>query len=245
MKKALALLAIALFTAPVAHAQDDQSVRFGIKLAPNLSWVRPDTRGLESDGNKFGYSFGLLAEFPVGTAGNYRFASGLFLNTVGGGYTHEYTFVEELDGPEQTKALETDLNLRYVELPLTIKMMTNEIGYMRYFGQLGVSACFNIRAKADVETPILDESGFYTRGFVIRDAEDFQDHTNLFRAALVIGGGVEYNISGNTNLLFGVTYNNGFTNINRRRFQESSNSREDKKGKIMNDYLELTLGIFF
>jgi len=240
MKKAFALVAAALIGAPaLLHAQEDQSVRFGIRLSPNLGWARPDTRGLNSDGNTLGFTFGLLTEFPIGMTGNYRFATGLFLNTVGGGYTYDYTFVENVGEAEQTKALTTTMNLRYVEIPFTIKMMTNEIGYMRYFGQLGVSAGFNIRAKGDIEEPILDPSGFYTRGFRILDGEDISDDINLFRAALVIGGGMEYNISGNTNLLVGITYNNGLTNINRREIYDN------RKAKIFNDYIELTLGVFF
>lgn len=244
MKKAFALLAAALIGAPaVLHAQDDASVRFGIRLAPNMSWLRPDTRGVESNGNILGFTFGLLTEFPVGNTGNYQFATGLFLNNVGGGYTYDFTFVENVGQADQVKALTTDIALRYVEVPFTIKMMTNEIGYMRYFGQLGISAGFNIRAKADVEVPLVDanlNNGTpVARGFQILEGEDISDDINLFRAALVVGGGVEYNISGNTNLMVGITYNNGLTNINRREIYDN------KKAKIANDYLELTLGVFF
>ena len=243
MKKALALvLAVALST-PFVAAQDDASVRFGIKLAPNMSWIRPDTRGLKSNGNILGYTFGLMSEFPIGNTGNYGFATGLFLTTMGGGYTYDYSFVENVGGSVTTKALQTDVSMRYVELPLTIKMMTNEIGYMRYYAQLGVGAGFNIRSKADIEVPVVEgaltDGTPIARGFQVLEDEDLQSETNLFRAALVVGGGVEYNISGNTNLLFGITYNNGFTNFNQQEFYDN------KKGKLLNDYLELTLGVFF
>lgn len=239
MKKAIAIMAAAMLAIPTIHAQEEQSVRFGIKLAPNMGWLRPDTKGFKSNGTALGYTFGLMGEFPIGPNGNYAFGSGLFLTSLGGGYTQDYSFVETLGGPEQTKALATDLALRYVELPLTIKMMTNEIGYMRYFGQLGFSAGFNIRAKADFEEPVLDPSGFYTIGFRTVEDEDFQDDVNLFRAGLVIGGGMEYNFSGTTALLIGITYNNGFTNL------LNGVEYNGKNAKLFNDYLELSLGIFF
>lgn len=239
MKKAIVIMAAVLMAAPNMQAQNEGTVRFGIKLAPNMGWLRPDTKGLKSDGTKLGYTFGLMGEFPIGANGNYAFATGLFLNTLGGGFTTDYKFVETLGGVEQTKALATDLSLRYVDLPLTIKMMTNEIGYMRYFGQLGFSAGFNIRSKADFEEPVLDPSGFYTVGFRTLDDEDFQSDTNLFRAGLVIGGGMEYNFSGTTALLVGITYNNGFTNL------LNGVDYGGKNAKLFNDYLELSLGIFF
>jgi hypothetical protein len=240
MKKVLVLLATAVLTAPGILAQEEGgSVRFGIKLSPNMGWLRPDTKGLDSEGTSLGYTFGLLAEFPVGNNGNYAFATGLFLLNISGAYTQDYKFMESVGAPEQTKALQTDLATRYVDIPLTIKMMTNEIGYIRYFGQLGVSTGFNVRAKADFEEPVKDPSNFYTVGFTLNEDEDFQDNTNLFRAGLVIGGGLEYNFSGNTAILAGITYNNGLTNL------LSDVEYGGKKSKVFNDYLELTVGVFF
>lgn len=243
MKKAFALLTAALFALPSINAQDDQSVRFGIKLAPNMGWLRPDTKGLKSNGTSLGYTFGLMADFPVGTTGNYAFASGLFLTTLGGGYTTDFSFVENVNSDVLIKAMETDLNMRYIDLPLTIKMKTNEIGYARYFGQIGVMTSFNIRSKADFEVPVvagsLNDGTPIVSGFTLQEDEDFQSDTNLFRAALVVGGGMEYNFSGNTALLVGITYNNGFTNI------LNGIEYNGKKAKLYNDFLELSLGIYF
>jgi hypothetical protein len=179
----------------------------------------------------------------VGTTGNYAFASGLFLTTLGGGYTTDLSFVENVNSDVLIKAMETDLNMRYIDLPLTIKMKTNEIGYARYFGQIGVMTSFNIRSKADFEVPViagsLSDGTPIVSGFTLQEDEDFQGDTNLFRAALVVGGGMEYNFSGNTALLVGITYNNGFTNI------LNGIEYNGKKAKLYNDFLELSLGIYF
>lgn len=243
MKKVLALLAIAVVTLPNLNAQDDQSVRFGIKLSPNVGWLRSDTKGLSSEGTKLGFTFGLMADFPLGISGNYAFASGLYLTNVGGGFTTKLAFVENSSGPEILKAMQTDLSLRYVDIPLTIKMKTNEIGYIRYFGQLGFMPSFNIRSKADFEVPVttgtLANGTPIVQSFELKESEDFLDDTNLFRAALVIGGGMEYNFSGRTSLMVGVTYNNGFTNLLKNV------EYEGKKAKVLNDFLELSVGVFF
>ncbi len=243
MKKVFALLAAALVGAPTVMAQDE-SVRFGIKAAPNTAWLRPDTRGVESAGNRLGYTFGLMAEFPVGANGNYRFATGLFLNNAGGKVTVPYNYIAELNGPILTRALERDVSLRYVELPFTMKLMTNEIGYMRYFGQIGVSTGFNIRAKADMEEPIVDASTFYTLDFRTEPDVDIKDDVNLFRAALILGAGAEYNFSGSTALLFGITYNNGFINVF-DGWEVPNDDGGTTRAKVFQDYLELSLGVLF
>ena len=50
---------------------------------------------------------------------------------------------------------------------------------------------------------------------------------------------MEYNFSGTTALLIGITYNNGFTNL------LNGVEYNGKNAKLFNDYLELSLGIFF
>ncbi|MBL0314883.1 MAG: hypothetical protein IPP69_03560 [Flavobacteriales bacterium] len=42
---------------------------------------------------------------------------------------------------------------------------------------------------------------------------DIKDDIKLFRSSLIIGAGIEYNLSGNSSLLAGITFNNGFSNM--------------------------------
>ncbi len=235
--KALLLIAAATLASPSIHAQDE-GARFGIKLAPNLGWLRSDTKGLENSGTKLGYTFGLNMEFPVGSAGTYRFATGAFLNNVGGKYEQVFTYRESANGPELTKALGNDVKLGYVEIPLTMKLMTNEIGYMRYYGQIGFGAAFNIRAKGDFDQFATDTTGFVT-GFTRVEDEDLKDIIQPFKASLIVGAGMEYNFSGSTTLQAGVTYNNGFTNVLKKV------DVGDRKAKLLQDYIELNLAVFF
>ncbi len=243
MKKALAPLAALLLAPALLTAQDDVGVRFGLKLSPNTAWVRPDTRGLKSDGNTVGYTFGLMADFPVGASGNYYFSTGLNLNRIGGTYVLDYKYVEGPNEPERTRPLATDVRLTYLEVPLTIKMMTNEIGYMRYFGQVGVGAAFNIRAKGDITQPVLHADGVYLSEFKTVEDEDLQSRTNFFKASLIVGAGLEYNFSGNTSLMAGVQYNGGF--INMLQDVEVNVDGSMKKAKALANYIELTIGVFF
>lgn len=245
MKKVfLLLVALSLVTSNVNAQTDDEieeRVRFGIKASPNLSWTRSDTKGLESDGTRLGYSVGLLAEFPIGVTGNYRFATGIYLTNIGGKttYTSEFPIVDSTGTVVgSTTAINNQtMNLRFLELPLTIKMMTNEIGYIRYYGQLGIMAGANMRARADQETI------FTTNGVVSTQSDteiDIQDEVRAIRAALVIGAGMEYNFSGQTALLVGFTYNSSIINVLEKDALDGLND-----AKLLADYLELTLGVFF
>lgn len=219
------MLCAMLLVASSLHAQD-KSVRFGIKFAPNLGFIKPDTKELKNDGVRFGYTFGLMGDFMLGANQNYAFATGLFLNNVGGKTTYPYT----------NGNLSTESKYQYIEVPITLKLKTNEIGYMTYYGQIGFGAAFNIAAKRDYD--LLDGG----RPVTITD-DDFQSKTNLFKASLIVGAGVEFNFSGSTSAMIGVTYNNGFTNI--LKDQKIDVGTGEKALKAKQNYLELSLGVFF
>ncbi len=238
--KALLIMAVAALAHPELPAQDE-GVRFGIKLAPNMSWFKSDTKGLENDGSKIGYTVGLVTEFPIGTEGNYRFATGLFLNAVGGKYFQAFSFTE--NNQQLTKDLSSDISLQYVQIPLTMKLMTKEIGYMRYYGQLGFDASFNVKAKADFDDVVIDPTT-QAITFVKQDKEDIKDNIQPIRAGLVFGAGLEYNFSGSTTLQAGITYNNGLTNLLKKVEVVDANGNA-KKAKLLQNFLELNLAIFF
>ena len=204
-------------------------VRFGLKISPNMSWTKPDSPDLDRSGSSFGYSFGLITDLVVGQKENYAFSTGILLNNTGGKYTQNYSDTIT----SQSYKVESTINLRYVEVPLTMKLKTNEIGYMTYFGLIGIGTAFNIRAKADLEQVV--------NGQVVKlEDEDIGDRTNLFKASLIVGGGIEFNISGETYLMAGITYNGGFTNT-----FDGVKDDDGKDVNVLQNYLELNLGVFF
>lgn len=232
---------IGLNSLQAQEAAGNGGVRFGLKLSPNMGWATSETKELKANGSGFGYTFGLLTEFPIGATGNYRFATGINLNNISAKWKQDF---EYYDAPGQTtkktKELTTDAALQYLEIPLTVKLMTNEIGYMRYFAQVGFGAAFNIRAKADMLLPVYyDNAPTIVETFEELEKENISEDINIFKASLIVGGGLEYNFSGNTSLLAGITYNNGFTNI------ANFDAVPEKKADLRAHYLELTIGLFF
>ncbi|MEQ8910520.1 MAG: porin family protein [Vicingaceae bacterium] len=244
MKKLFA--ASLIFFSLLSLQAQDKSFQLGFLLAPNISWINPDSEGLESDGSKFGFSYGVIADFNI--AENYSVSTGFTLLNSGGKIDYpDKVDVATAGGTSVSQGGRTtaDIRLKYVQIPLTIKLKTNEIGYMRYFGQFGLGAAVNIDAEAETEFDFPGGSGT-----VKNDEVDFKDEISLFRASLLMGIGAEYNVSGNTSIMFGINFDNGFLNIlSEDIYQEDPNGdgmgNRDESFKAINNSLILNFGVLF
>ena len=236
MTKAILPICTFLFLAASTQAQSTsgQPVRLGIKAAPNLAWVKSDTKELEGDGMKFGFLFGLMSDFRLGSD-NYALSTGLFMNVTGANM--QSRSFDGVDGNGNTVKVDQPLAFSYkyqfVEVPITIKLKTNEIGYMTYFGTLGFGSAYNVSAKGD-EYSFNDSQGIERE----EDANVLKEMA-VFRASLIVGAGLEYNIAGNTSIMAGINYNNSFTDV----FDKSEMLGVEQHGKL--HYLELNFGVFF
>ncbi len=110
-------------------------------------------------------------------------------------------------------------DMQFFEVPLTLKLRTNEIGYITYWAQMGLGLGIRIKASADDENDVVMkqngesfESDNSTRDGEVNDI-DVNDAISVFRLGFIVAGGIEYNLSGNTSLVAGVGYNNGLNNI--------------------------------
>ena len=115
----MALLLVAFTSA------DAQKVGLGLTAAPGIAWLKPDTEGLEGDGSKVAFSYGII--FDYNFTDNYALASGIEVAYNGGKIINRDTSTS-LTGEITT------FKLQYIEVPITLKMKTNEIGYITYFG---------------------------------------------------------------------------------------------------------------
>ncbi len=225
MKKIFVFLVTAFFTATQLHAQDEQKLHFGLKAAPSLAWLMTDTKGISSNGTKFGFGYGLITEFNFSS--HYSFATGVDINYRGGKLKSEFH-----SNDSTTSTAEANYTLQYVEIPITLKLKTNEIGYFTYFLQFGLEPGFNIRSKANTKTTTKIASNPVV---VTEDNdEDIKDGINNFNVSMIIGGGLEYTLSGSTTLLTGITFNNGFLDI-----------YDGDAVKAHSNFLALTIGILF
>ena len=213
--KTIGLILIFCFCMQVMHAQKSD-FRFGLKAMPTLVWLKSDTKGVSNDGTKLTFSWGFLAEYYF--ADNYAIASGVELVSRGGK-------IRVLD------TLKYNYRLKYIDLPINIKMRTNEIGYIRYFGQFGFTPGINIGAKANIDS----------KSFSKKD-EDVKSEIAPINVALNIGLGIEYSLGGNTALVISANFNNGFLDISKKHKDANGNNVDNK---IISNYVALNVGVLF
>jgi hypothetical protein len=233
MRKNLLTSCIVLLTVS-AFAQTtttENKFHLGLKAAPALVWLKPDTKDLKSDGSSIGFIYGLVTEFNF--AKNYAFATGIEV-AYRGGKTKYFTSVVT-PGLTTNTSIKSVYKLEYIEIPLTLKFKTNEIGMMTYYLQGGVSPGFNIRSRSDNDYDFQFQSTGTTKDSTasVNDV-DIKDNINAFNLSMVIGGGLEYSLSGNTSLLVGISFSNGLLDV----FEGSAATAKS-------NYLALNLGILF
>jgi len=190
----------------------DRKFRFGLQFSPNISWLKTNTAGYKNEGPKVGFSYGLSVEYFM--TKNYLFSTGINLLKTGGKLSYRGLFdVSDVQSINVyvPADVEEDYTLKHIEIPLLLKLRTNEIGYLTYFGQFGFSMGFNYRASSEYDyfhelTGISGDK----RSVILK--ENASDEINWINLSLVLGVGIEYNISGNTSVVLGLTFNNGFIN---------------------------------
>ncbi|GGI27865.1 porin family protein [Pedobacter mendelii] len=224
MKRISAILILSFLSIAV-WAQNFNGSNYGFRLGltatPTIGWIKPEQGKTEGVG--LGFSYGLIGDFNF--APNYSFSTALTITTINGKST-EINVMPYHSTSSTTNPVGYDLKykMQYIELPLTIKLKTLKTDGKRFYGQFGLSNSVNISAKQDAER----------NGSQVGDNQNISDYSRFYRAGLIIGGGGEFDISGSTSILAGLTLNNGFTNI-----------VKDGSRKVKNHYLALNFGLFF
>lgn len=199
MKK-IALIAL-FFSALTLQAQSP-AFRFGLTATPVFNWLRIEGDTYESGGTKFGFQYGLLFDQTIGNVERYAFSSGVLINYVNASTSYTDTVFDI--------TAETDLRVQYIEIPLTMRLRTNEVNYMTYYGQFGLTPGFRIKARADyfVDGTAVDED------LDLTNKDNVSGTTyNLMNINLTLGAGVEYALTENTSLMGGIFWQNGFANV--------------------------------
>ncbi|WP_170227056.1 porin family protein [Luteibaculum oceani] len=171
----------------------DKPFRLGLHFSPNFGWLKTDSDQFENDGSVFNYSYGLITELNFGANNNYALLSGLNVFNQSGAIKSGDT-------------LQVKQKVQFIELPTVIKLKSNEVGYMTYFGKFGLSNKFKIAGEQEVgDSKINNKSDLL-----------------FFSASLLVGIGAEYNLSGNTSFVAGLDFHNGFTNLYKKKADEPS-----------------------
>jgi hypothetical protein len=237
MKRILLLGLLTGFLGMNLFSQVDRPFHFGLHFSPLIGWMKPDALGYTSEGSLLNINYGFSTEFRIAT--NYTFATGLDIMTTGGKlrYPHQMRINETDDLPLEGVLLRR-YKTQYLQLPLSIRMRTNEIGYLTFYGQFGFTTGFNLSAKANDE---FDYAGSTTGGKIKSDDVDIQKEVSFFRAGMLIGIGAEYSLGGSTALSAGFAFNNGFTDV----LKGKNSIDTQKEENAISNLIEVSLGIIF
>ena len=215
---------IVIFLFFLANTTFSQGLRLGFVASPQLSWISSDINKVKTDGNQFGFDFGLNADCFF--AKNYALSTGITINNAGGKLNYSDSVSLKASDSLYNFAGGTTIayKLQYIKLPISVKLKTNQIGYFTYYGQFGLTPQILIGAKADVSS------------YSISDV-NIIDEIKFFNLAYNVGGGFEYAVGGSTAITFGVIYTNGFIDVTK-----NDNNADDKA--VVNS-VTFKLGVLF
>ncbi|MBU6325466.1 MAG: outer membrane beta-barrel protein [Bacteroidetes bacterium] len=213
--------------------------RMGFKASPNFSWMHGLSDEVKSDGAGIGFSYGLMAENNF--TDNYAIAAEVLVSSMGISMAHQDTLIYYQNGLGQRYSeVSFDYKLQYVQLPVSLKLKTNEIGKFVWYGQFGFAPSFLINNSVRTLSNPVFVGKKYSPNSTDNDFNGqggkgvFKDDVSVLRFSMIIGAGIEYRISGNTMLNIGLRFDNGLNDFLR-----------DKAAIGRSNFMALNLGVFF
>ena len=226
MKKIIFSLLLSAGIVSAAQAQ----VEIGLKVSPSIGTNRFTNDGgtkLESDGAKAHFGGGLIIDYFFGE--NYAFNTGLELVGKGGNIKGSQTLT--VGGATATRAIKQELGLQYLQIPLAIKLFTNEIATdTRLYFMLGGEVGALIGAKVDGEKTYDNGAG---------GTDKYSKFFNTPEAGVLLGLGGELQMGQSTKAFAGISYHRGLTDISDKSYFAPDNV------EIKNNIVALDLGLKF
>ena len=169
------------------NAQEAGRTRFSFVLNPQISWLKTNNVLAEAKGSLPGYNFGIIVDRFFDD--NYAFCTGLTINTNGGKL--QYPMLGTNQPYTET------YRLKYLEIPIGLKLRSEDMHRTNFYGRFGLSQQINIKA--------VDING-----------KDISDQVKLFDLGYHLGAGIEYSVGGRNALIFGLLFNNGFADVTKK-----------------------------
>lgn len=236
-----------------AQGENEGKVRLGITISPLVTWMDSKNESYDSDGMRFGGRYGLFADFAMFGDQRYNFSTGLIVSNVGGKLEYPVGMLAGDPKEWRTFTARAKYGLTYLNVPFRIKLRTDQIGYSYYYGVFGAEVGYNVSSTVS-ETA--NEKTIEVIDIIDEDHYRF-DGVEPFRVEMVIGGGMERIISGQTRLIVGISYHNGLRDVLKGRdyqlndigdvvqnpVTESGVQNRDLRTSL--NYLTLKVGISF
>jgi hypothetical protein len=203
-------------------------INFSIHFDPLLSWFSTDSYDTRNDGVVPGFNFGI--SYNKYFSPNYSFSSGINIISAGGRIINNETTRFELKNYNSTiltvqPGEAITYKITYLSIPLGLKLQTNQIGYGRFFTDIGIDPKIVIGGRADI--PSLDIKG-----------GNASPELNLFNLSFHIMAGMEYPLSVNNSFIIGIGFEKSLFDITRDNGDQPSNV-------VIQKMLSIRLGMTF
>ncbi|RLD67846.1 MAG: hypothetical protein DRI84_01360 [Bacteroidetes bacterium] len=211
-----------------------QKYRLGVYGDMGLSWLKPKSTEYESQGSRFSYNYGLIVD--VNFTENYTFSTGININSLGGKLKYSDSLkVEASDSVATRGVMNRKYQVSYIEIPLFLKLKTNQMGYFTPFVQLGLRNGFRLSSFSDDEF-------IYDGKTEDNEDVDIEEETAFYTLSFSVGIGTEYAVSKSFSAYAILSYDNGLTTaINGENYIGTSLTKQNAMFKKIG----LTIGFLF
>ena len=229
-KKHLFILLFALMMFAGSATAQQKAFQFGFKVAPSMGWIKPNAEEYNRDGVKAGFNWGFVGEFFL--MENYALATGFNVIYLNGAYTYPAYYRA---GSAQIIGTNTRvLKAKYIQLPVILKMKTNDFNGIRFYGELGFGLGFKTDAKA--------EDKIYNGNVLVEESSgDVSNELRFTRESLILGAGVEYPLGGSTFITAGLRFDNNFIDI----LKDQNEVNPDIEQIGISNFIEFQLSLLF
>ncbi len=198
-------------TAPASGFQ--RFISFSLHFDPLISWFSTDSYNTRNDGVVPGFNLGIT--YNKYFSPNYSFSSGVDIIKAGGRLINSQITNFELkdyNGSVLTVQAGEAITYRitYLSVPLGIKLQTNQIGFGRFFTDLGFDPKIVIGGRADI--PSVNIQG----GNALPEL-------NTFNLSFHIMAGMEYPVAVNNNFIVGIGFENSLFDVTTDNGNQPSN----------------------
>jgi hypothetical protein len=218
--KRIVVISIILGTMISVWAQESP-IRFSVHVDPQFAWFNSDDQTVQPDGSVFQMQAGLQMDYFF--AEKYAFSMGVGINNLGGNllYADSTEFSSKGEPLLVAPGEPAKLNLQYIDIPIGLKLKTEELGYATLFLQLGFNPMININARMTSEESSIEK-------------EDIRESIYLFCLGYHAGLGIEYTLGGSTAFIGGIRWTSGLTDVT-----------DNDRANVKMDAISIHLGILF
>lgn len=169
-----------------------QEFRFGPALTPVSSWWIVEGDLYVTSGSSLGFQVGATIDQTLGSSERFALVTGLNFNHV------KLGFEEVAGGPDTVTSLKGwTFNVNSLDLPLLLKLRSDELGNTVLFAQYGLTLGFKLTENIAVNDGKNGGEAFEYLGM---------------NSSLTMGAGIEQSIANDKVLVIGAHFQNGIRN---------------------------------